>query len=201
MNKLVIIGAGGHGKVVADIAEKNGYTDIVFLDDNGSLNECAGFPVVGSTTLLPTFQDDCDFIVAIGNAEARQRIQDSIAGYVATLVHPHASISRRVTIGEGSVVMAGAVINSDVVLGKGCIVNTSASVDHDCHIEDYTHVSVGAHIAGNVTVGTRSWVGIGATINNNIFVCNDCMIGAGAAVVHDITETGTYIGVPARKMN
>lgn len=201
MNKLAIIGASGHGKVVADIAEKVGYTDIVFVDDDETIKECAGLPVIGTTILMPQLSETYDFFVAIGNAKIRQRILKNIAnfGNVATLVHPHASISRRVSIGTGSVIMAGAVINSDVTIGAGCIVNTSASIDHDCIIDDYAHVSVGAHIAGTVHLGARTWVGIGAAISNNINVCDDCMIGAGAAVIENIIVSGTYVGVPARK--
>ena len=148
MNKLIIIGASGHGKVIADIAVKNGYEDIVFLDDNETLEDCAGFPVVGKTCEASTM--DGDKIVAIGNAAIREKISKEIA--TVALIHPNAIISRRVEIGEGSVVMAGAVINSDVQIGKGCIINTVASVDHDCVIKDYVHVSVGAHVAGTCII-------------------------------------------------
>lgn len=120
MNRLIIIGASGHGKVVADIAEKNGYTDIAFIDDNNTLTECAGLPVIGTTAEIPSLLETCDFIVAIGNAAIRQRVQATLGNRVVTLIHPNASISRRVTIGKGCVVMAGAVINSDVTLGEGC---------------------------------------------------------------------------------
>lgn len=199
MDKLVIIGASGHGKVVADIALKVGYEDVVFLDD-ASLTECAGLPVVGTSADIFTVADSCRFVVAIGNARIRERIQGQLADCLATLVHPAASISRRVQIGEGSVVMAGAVVNSDVRIGRGCIINTGASVDHDCVVGDFAHVSVGAHLAGNVHVGSGTWVGIGATVSNNVAICPDCMIGAGAVVVRDITEPGTYVGVPAKKL-
>lgn len=196
MNKLIIIGASGHGKVIADIAAKNGYTDIIFLDDDENIKECAGFPVVGKTKLM--HQMDGDKIVAIGNAEIRKRMMSEIE--CITLIHPEAVISRRVDIGKGSVVMAGAVINSDSKIGKGCIVNTGAGIDHDCSIGDYCHVSVGAHVAGTCKISEMSWIGAGATVSNNVNICSDCMIGAGAVVIKDIKESGTYIGVPAEKM-
>lgn len=196
MKKLVIIGASGHGKVIADIAVKNGYKEIVFLDDDENVKECAGFPVVGKTIKASSI--DGDKIVAIGNAKIRERIQRNIND-LATLIHPNAIISRRVKIGKGSVVMAGAVINSDVVVGKGCIINTGASVDHDCKIENFVHVSVGTHVAGNCIIGERTWIGAGATVSNNISICNDCMIGAGAVVIKNIEKQGTYIGVPAKE--
>ncbi len=197
LKKLVIIGASGHGKVIADIAVKNSYEDIVFLDDNESLTECAGFPVVGKTS--DAINMDGDKIVAIGNAKIRERIQSKIKDAV-TLIHPNAVISRRVQIGNGTVIMAGAVINSDAEIGDGCIINTGASVDHDCRIGDYAHISVGAHVAGTVEIGERTWLGVGAIVSNNVNICSDCMIGAGAVVVKDIEKSGTYVGVPAKKM-
>lgn len=197
LKRLVIIGASGHGKVIADIAAKNGYENIVFLDDNENIKECAGFKVIGKTSEATRIIGDK--IIAIGNAEIRERLMKEIK--TITLIHPNAVVSRRVEIGEGSVVMAGAVINSDVYIGKGCIINTSASVDHDCKLEDYVHVSVGAHVAGTCNIGKKTWVGAGATISNNIDICDNCMVGAGAVVVNDINSKGIYIGVPAKVKN
>lgn len=198
MNRLIIIGASGHGKVIADIAVKCGYEDIVFLDDDDRIKFCAGFPVVGKTSETKDMVGDK--IVAIGNAEIRERIQKTLDG-VVTLVHPDAVISRRVRIGSGTVVMAGAVINSDTVIGDGCIINTGATVDHDCKIGDFTHISVGAHVAGTVEIGAKTWIGAGATVNNNVNICGGCMIGAGAVVIKDISEKGTYVGVPVKIMS
>ena len=196
LKKLIIIGASGHGKVIADIAVKNDYDNIFFLDDNEEIKECAGFPVIGRTNDAKKMAGDK--IVAIGNAKIREKIQSELDS-VITLIHPGAIISRRVRIGIGSVVMAGAVINSDVIIGKGCIINTGSSVDHDCRIGNYAHVSVGSHVAGTVEIGDGTWIGAGVTISNNISICSGCLIGAGATVVKDINEAGTYIGVPARK--
>lgn len=197
MSRLIIFGASGHGKVIADIAILNGYEDIVFCDDNVEIKECAGFPVVGSVERGKTI--DGDKFVAIGNAQIRENVQKKIDN-VITLIHPNAVISRRVTIGKGTVVMAGAVINSDTTIGEGCIINTCSSVDHDCCIDDFSHISVGAHIAGTCRIGKRTWIGAGATVSNNICVCDDCMIGAGSVAVRSIEETGTYVGIPAKKV-
>ena len=196
MKKLIIIGASGHGKVVADIAVKNGYEEIVFLDDNSEITECAGFPVVGKCNKAKDITGDK--FVAIGNATIREKFQKSLK--TVTLIHPNAVISRRVIIGDGTVVMAGAVINSDVVIGKGCIINTGSSVDHDCIIRDFAHISVGAHIAGTCQIGARTWIGAGGIVSNNISICDDCLIGAGAVVVRNLEKAGTYIGVPAKKL-
>lgn len=195
LNRLIIIGASGHGKVIADIAVKNGYDEIVFLDDNETIKECAGFPVIGKTQEATKL--DGDKIVAIGNARIREKIQKDIE--TVTLIHQNAVVGRRVKIGKGTVVMAGAVINSDTVIGDGCIINTSSSVDHDCILEDYCHVAVGAHLCGTVHVGKRTWIGAGATVSNNINICGDCMIGAGAVVIRNIIDSGIYTGIPAKQ--
>ena len=201
--KLIIIGASGHGKVVADIAEKlHKYEEIAFLDDNIGLKECMGYPVVGKSDEIENYQNEADFFVAIGNAEIRKKVMEHLKERnvsIPTLIHPAAVVGSHVTIGEGTVAMAGAVINPDTVIGTGCIINTCASVDHDCRVGDYVHVAVGAHLCGTVEVGKSTWVGAGVAIKNNVRICNNCMIGVGAVVVKDIEEVGTYVGVPARR--
>lgn len=200
MNRLIIIGASGHGKVVADIARLSGYTDIAFLDDAPGIEEVSGYPVLGAVSMCPEFLQD-DFFVAIGNSDIRRRIQDEITSSGArlvTLIHPSAVVAQDVAIGEGSAVMAGAVINPSVRIGRGCIVNTSASVDHDCVIGDFSHISVGAHLAGSACIESGCWIGIGAVVSNNLSVCVDTTVGAGAVVTRNIDTPGTYVGVPAR---
>ncbi len=199
MNRLIIIGASGHGKVVADIAKLNGYTDIVFLDNDTSIKHCSGFPVLGSDSLTNSL--DGDLFIAVGNSEIRKKYMTiySDRNY-PVLIHPSAIISDSVSIDEGSVVMAGVIINPDSRIGKGCIINTSSSVDHDCVVEDYSHVSVGAHLCGTVHIGKGAWIGAGATVSNNVDICDSCMIGAGAVVIHNIEDAGTYVGVPAHRM-
>ena len=199
MKKLVIIGAGGNGKVIADIAEKNGYKDIVFLDDNDDVNKCGGYPVVGK--ICEADNINADFVIGIGNASVRKRIQESIdENKIVTLIHPNAVVADDVAIGSGTVIMAGAVINSGTHIGKGCIINTCSSVDHDCKVGDYVHISVGSHLCGTVVVQDETWIGAGAVVSNNVSVCGGCMVGAGAVVIKDIEESGTYVGVPASKI-
>ncbi len=198
--KLTIIGASGHGRVVADIAKLRGYDEIEFLDDNEGLTQCGNYPVIGKTDKALEIQNDV--FIGIGNALIRKRFQKELSAIsLVTLIHPNAVIADDVTIGIGTVIMAGAVINSGAKIGNGVIINTCSSVDHDCIVSDYVHVAVGAHLCGTVTVGKLSWIGTGATISNNITICNNCTIGAGAVVIKDIKEEGTYIGVPAVNMN
>lgn len=195
----MILGASGHGRVAADIAGKTGYDSIAFLDD--TKKTCGRYPVMGEIARFPGY--DCDFFVAIGNPQVRRRMQEMLlaAGkQVATLIHPSAAIGEDVAIGIGTLVAAGAVVNPGAVIGNGCIINTCASVDHDCVLADFVHVAVGAHVAGTVSIGTETWVGAGATVSNNLQICGGCMIGAGAVVVKSITESGTYVGVPAEKI-
>lgn len=198
---VVIIGASGHGKVVADIVIENGDQVVGFLDDNPNLSEkFIGFPVLG---IIDEYQKylDAKFIVAIGNATIREKIANKLKNVKwYTAIHPAAVISKLDTvIGDGTVVMANAVVNPGARIGRHCIINTGAIVEHDNRLEDYVHVSVGAKLAGTVSVGKTTWIGIGASIRNNLEICADCMIGAGAVVVKDIKEAGTYVGVPARK--
>lgn len=201
MRKLLVVGASGHGKVVAEIARKNNYRDIAFLDDNEQIKSCGGYPVLGGCGIAARYPK-ADFIIAVGNAKTREEIQGyihSLGLHIVTLVHPDAVIGGDVRIGSGSVVMAGAVVNPEAELGEGCIVNTCASIDHDCKISSFVHAAVGSHIAGTCVVGSRTWVGAGAVVSNDINICSDCMIGAGAVVVKDIKESGTYVGVPAER--
>lgn len=199
MNRLIIVGAGGHGKVIADNALKNGYTDICFVDDK-SIGDCMGFPIVGRCADLNKLNNgETDFIIGIGNSAIRKKIAEEYDINWVTLIHPSAQIAVNVSIGRGTVVMAGAVVNVCATVGEQCIINTCAVVEHDNVIEDYVHISPNVALGGTVFVGKSTHIGIGASVCNNINICGDCMIGAGAVVSKNIVESGTYIGVPARK--
>ena len=199
MKRLIIIGAGGHGRVAADIAARNGYKEILFLDDDEAVKLCGRYPVIGKSEMIGNMEGDV--FVSIGNPAARKALQDSIEDErLIRLIHPNAVIGEDVAMGNGTIVMAGAVVNPGSKIGKGCIINTCASVDHDCRLGEYVHVAVGAHVAGHVEIGSGTWIGAGATVSNDIRICGGCIIGAGAAVVRNLDENGTYVGVPARKV-
>lgn len=202
--KLLIIGASGHGRVVADIAlRQNKWSKIVFLDDNEHANNFMGINVVGSTKDAYLFINEYDIIVAIGDNNIRKNIVNKIeaaGGSIPVLVHPCATIGSNVELGAGTVIMAGAVINCCTKIGKGCIINTAATIDHDNVIEEFVHISPGVHTAGGVTIGHNSWIGIGAIISNNITIISNCIVGAGAVVLSDIKDDGTYVGVPATRI-
>lgn len=198
-HRLVIIGAGGHGRVCAEIAELNGYSEIIFLDDRS----VDGVEISGKTSDFLSYLPDSDFFVAIGNNKLRQVFFEkmlSANGNLVSLIHPNCTVSKTARIGIGSVVMAGVVVNAGAVVGKGVILNTCSSVDHDCRVEDYSHISVGAHLAGTVTIGKGAFIGAGAVVSNNLSVISGCIVGAASAVIHDLNKIGTYVGVPARKV-
>lgn len=200
MNRLVIIGAGGHGKVIADNALKNGYTDISFVDDCAQ-GSCMGFPIVGTSADVEQMNDGkTDFVVGIGDNKTRRTIVEGHDLNWVTLVHPSAQIAADATIGRGTVVMAGAVANACVKIGSHCIINTNAIVEHDNAIGDFVQIAPGVILGGTVRIGEQAHIGIGATVSNNINVCENCVIGAGAVVIKDIEESGTYVGVPAQKI-
>lgn len=204
-DKLLIIGASGHGKVVADVAmNMNRWKTIAFLDDNKKIKEVMGYIVLGNTDDVYQYLDDSDIFVAIGNNHIRARMHESLeqaGAQIPTLIHPRAEVGSMTKFGNGTVVMAGAVINCCTNIGKCCIVNTGATIDHDNEIGDYVHISPGVNLAGTVKVGKYSWLGIGSIVSNNIDITSDCKIGAGTVVIKDITESGTYVGNPQRKID
>ena len=202
-DKIVIIGASGHGKVIADIAKLNGYQEIIFLDDDITKTKNGKYDVAGTTADIDKYLEQYDFIIAIGNNEIRKKITKQLDAkniIQPVLIHPSAIVDPTATISSGTVVMANVVINADTKIGKGCIINTAATIDHDGKIADFVHLSPGVHIAGTVNIGANTWVATGVSIINNLNICNDSIIGAGAVVVKDIKEQGTYIGVPARRI-
>ncbi|MDI9470499.1 MAG: NeuD/PglB/VioB family sugar acetyltransferase [Bacillota bacterium] len=193
---VIVVGAGGHAKVIADILKVSGDRVLGFLDDKAP-EQLPGFHILGSTSDICSFPPNALFVPAFGNNHARQSLMEKNHVNWCSAIHPTAVLAEDVTVGPGTVIMANAVVNSGTKIGKGVIINTGATVDHDCTLEDYVHVSPGAHLAGTVSLGRCSWVGIGGIIINNINVCRDVVLGAGAVVVKDITEPGVYIGIPS----
>lgn len=202
--KLIIIGASGHGKVVADIAlAENRWSEIAFLDDNPHLKTSLGLEIIGNVEEAEKFIDEYKMIVAIGNNETRHLIQKRLRKAGARfpiLIHPKSVIAKEVEIGVGTVIMAGVIINCSTVIGEGCIINTGSTIDHDNNIGNFVHVAPGAHLAGTVNVGEYTWIGLGSTVSNNLNITSGSIIGAGAVVVRNIIDKGTYIGIPATKI-
>lgn len=203
-NKLLIIGASGHGKVVADIALKmNKWKSIAFLDDDKSIKTSMGLEVIGTSDDVFKHIEEYEIFVGIGNNTTRQRIHEmleTVGASIPVLIHSNAVVGEQVEVGFGTVIMAGVVINCCTRIGEGCIINTGSTVDHDNKIEDFVHISPGAHLAGSVKVGKGSWLGIGCVVSNNVNITSGCKVGAGSVVVKDISEPGVYVGVPVRRI-
>jgi len=201
--RLAILGASGHGKVIADIALLLGYTDVVFFDDAWpSKSRIGRWSVIGTTEILLGSVTDFDAVI-VGIGDNRIRLEKhallAISGApFVTLVHPAAVVSNFAQIGTGSVICAGAIVNVDAVLGAAVIVNTGATVDHDCRLADGVHIAPGAHLSGDVHVGANSWIGVGASVKQGIHIGPDVTIGAGAVVISDIPDGVTVVGNPAR---
>ncbi|MDO4963628.1 MAG: acetyltransferase [bacterium] len=199
--EVIIIGAGGHAKVIAEIILKSGDKVVGFLDDNLELqnkNIYLDKKVIGTTSDIEKFKKNY-FIIGIGNNAIRRKINENNKLKLYTAIHPSAIIASDVKISEGTVIMPGVVINPGTKIGANCIINTSSSLDHDNVIEDYVHISPGAHLAGTVTVKENTWLCTGVIVKNNIIIEKNNIIGAGSVVIKDILETNnTYVGVPAK---
>lgn len=197
---VILIGGGGHAKVIIDCVRAAGDQVAGILDDGlapGTL--VLDVPVLGKTGEFERYRDHA-FLIAIGSNAVRRKLAQRMDVKWYTAIHPSAVVSPYAAIGAGTVVMPRAVINAGTLVGGHCIVNTGAIVEHDNRLGDFVHVSPGAALGGTVSLGEATHVGIGAAVRNNVRICGGCLIGAGAAVVRDITEPGTYAGVPARKL-
>jgi sugar O-acyltransferase (sialic acid O-acetyltransferase NeuD family) len=206
--EVVIAGAGGHGRVVADALQAACAAGIFlgFLDDNQELKglKAGGFPVLGPPASIPGLYQKHPALlalVAIGDNSRRKITAEELSrsGVKFTkVIHPRATIAAGVSIGQGTVVLAGAVINSGARIGCHVIINTSAIVEHDCIIEDYTHISPGAKLGGGACIGEGAWIGIGAVVLPGRKVGSRALVGAGAVVVRDIPANVVARGMPAR---
>ena len=206
MNNLLIIGAGGHSKVVEEtaIASKE-FDEISFLDDQNKFSSF-GAKVLGPLSDYNTRKIKSTYkksIVAIGDSYIRLKWIKLLneAGYeLPSIIHPCSFISPSALIGKGTVIFAGSVIQTEVEIGDGVIINTSASIDHNSVISDGVHICPGVHIAGNVQVGISSWIGIGSSIIQNLKIGKNVIIGAGSVVINDIPDEIKAAGVPAKKI-
>jgi sugar O-acyltransferase (sialic acid O-acetyltransferase NeuD family) len=197
--KIVIAGAGGHGAVVADILREEA---VGFVDDNAELHGTSilGLPVLGPIASLPEVGHDA-IVVAIGDNRTRREVTERLVAAgerLATAIHPFTSIAPSATLGEGSMICAGAIVLPRAVIGRGVIVNTKGSVDHDSVVGDFAHISVGATLGANVRIGDESFVALGASVISGRNVGARTIVGAGAVVVRDVPDDVTVLGVPAR---
>ncbi len=205
--KLVIWGASGHARVVADIVRLMGRFEIVgFLDDvsagrRGS--EFAGARILGGAEMLAELHKSgvTNLLVAVGDCSARSRLAaraKQMGFTLPTAVHPSAVVAAGVSLGAGTVVVAGSVVNPGAVIRDNVIINTAACVDHDCVIDHGAHVGPGVCLGGYVTVGARAWLGLGAIVKDRVSIGAGAIVGAGAVVLRDVPDLVVAYGVPAR---
>jgi sugar O-acyltransferase (sialic acid O-acetyltransferase NeuD family) len=196
----VVVGYSGHAYVACDILLKNKVNIIGYCDKSEKDSNPYNLTYLGPEMVYPF--DDEDVFIAIGENKIRKNVFDSLAEKASfgDAYHPKAEIGFGVQL--GSMIMLGSysIINPLAALGNGVIINTGAIVEHECIIGDFAHIAPGAVLAGNVTIGDNTFVGAGAVVKQGVKICNDVIIGAGAIVVNDISESGTYIGIPAKKI-
>ncbi|MDT2782437.1 acetyltransferase [Vagococcus fluvialis] len=199
MKKLIIIGAGGHGKVCAEIAQDmEKWDEICFLDDAfPTIKECLGLSVLGVVDNIELYKD-YDFFVAIGNNKLRSKYIDLILinkKNLVTLIHPTAYISRYAMIGLGTSIHQFSVVNTESKIGIGCIINTGSIIEHEIIIGDFVHISPNVSIGGQCRIGQNTWVGIGTTILNNKYITENVVLGGHSLVIKNIDNSGIYKGL------
>jgi sugar O-acyltransferase (sialic acid O-acetyltransferase NeuD family) len=204
--ELSIVGASGHGKVVADIAEQLGFIIKFYDDAYPNKTTIAHWPILGSTSDLITSNHKNvelfnNVVVAIGNNDIRfqkiKQLQDKGFNLI-TLIHPSALVSRYAEIENGTVIFPRAVINAFARIGLGAIINTGSIVEHDCIVGDYAHISPNASLSGGVEVGSKCWIGVGSQVKQLVKIGNNTIIGAGSTVLSDIPSDVTAVGSPAK---
>jgi sugar O-acyltransferase (sialic acid O-acetyltransferase NeuD family) len=207
--KCVIVGAGGHGRVVLDILLRAGEHDVVgFVDSNPQLRgrRVDGRTVLGGLSVVPRLRDERGIegaVVAIGDNGVRRDFADRVDDAGLTLlnaVHPSANLARNVTLGTNLVIAAGALVCAHCQIGDSVILNTGCIVDHESMVGTACHVCPGARLAGRVTVGAGAFIGIGATVIQNVRIGCEAVIGAGAVVIRDVAPMSTVVGVPASEI-
>jgi sugar O-acyltransferase (sialic acid O-acetyltransferase NeuD family) len=201
---LIIIGAGGHGKVVADCARQTKQFDnIQFLDGKyPEFLDVASWNIVGHQDDYNNFENkNTWYFVAIGNNATRHKWQQTLLNNdhkVATLVHPNACIAQDVVIGQGSLILAGCIVNILSEIGEGCIINTGATVDHDCIIGEFSHIAPGVNLAGAVILGAEVFMGVGSAVIPCTSIGDYSIVGAGSTVLQNIPVNVTAVGTPAK---
>lgn len=197
LNSLYLIGAGGHGKVVLEIAEALGIKPRGLIDAKPALQSLFEYPVYPLVSKVPDWPH-ASFVISIGHNATRKRLAEEHKVTYTTLVHPACQLTSRLQMGAGTVAMAGVCVNSSTAIGRHVILNTLCAVDHDCEIGDYAHISPRAALGGHVHVGEGTHVGIGASVLPGIRIGKWCTIGAGAVIIRDVPDGATVVGVPGK---
>lgn len=201
---LIIIGAGGHSRVVVDVAQQVGFnvTEILDLEFSGQSEQIANVPVTGGFEYIEKMKPSQSSVaIAIGDNFRRKYYFEILKkkGFeLPPIMHPKAIISNYAVVSEGCFINAAAVINAEAFVGACCIVNTAAVVEHEVKIGQYTHIGPGAKIAGRTSVGSHVFIGMGANVADYIQIGHNCVIGAGSVIITDVPSGAKYAGIPGR---
>lgn len=199
---LLVIGAGGHGRVVASVAEASGRRVVGFVDDDASLvgRSIDGIPVLGGTweaaAIIAQHAAPTQAVIGVGDNRVREALANRLSLPWATLMHPFSWVHHSATLGPGTVVCAGTIIQPGARIGRHVILNTSTGIEHDCVVGDHAHLAV-THLAGAVMVGEGAFLGVGAKVVPRVRIGAWATVGAGAVVIRDVPPGVTVVGVPA----
>lgn len=206
MKKIVLVGAGGHCKVIIDIIKSMDKYEIIGITDIKVSGKLLDIPIIGNDTILQGVYDsgvDYAFIGigALYDINMRNIIYsrlESIGFKLPVLIHKNSIVSPYAHVGDGTCVMAGAVVNASACIGENCIINTGSVIEHDCIVGDNTHISPNASVAGATKIGYNTHIGIGSSIIQGISIGNNVTVGAGAVVIDDIPDNVVSVGIPSR---
>jgi sugar O-acyltransferase (sialic acid O-acetyltransferase NeuD family) len=209
LDEIIVIGGGGHAKVLVSGLKKSGTYKIIGYTDKTDRGSILGVPYLGKDDILAELKEEnkkCQAAIGlgtVGKTEERRRLKDLLDGLgfeLPAIISEHALVGEEVTLGDGTVIFDGAIINPGSTVGVCGIINTNSTVEHDCRISDYVHIATGATVSGGVHIGENCFIGAGASVVQYVTICRNCIVGAGAVVHKDILEPGTYAGNPARKL-
>ena len=193
---MILIGASGHAKVILDILEKSGVEILFLLDKDPTIKELLGYKVKLDEEYV--YDNNQEYLISIGSNLIRKNIAEKLILNYGWGIHPSVILGDDVSVGQGTVLMAGSIVNSSTSIGNHCIINTSASIDHDCQLDDFVHISPNATLCGGIEVGEGSQIGAGSVVIPNLKIGKWVTVGAGSVVIENVPDGATVVGNPAR---
>lgn len=207
MEKIVVVGGGGHAKVIISLLHKLDQYDVIGYTDTADRGSILGVEYLGDDTRLDRLKNeepDCRLVLGVGSvgvSHNRLFLKERLhrcGFHWAVVISPHAVVGEDVRIGAGTVVLDGAIIQTGTSIGECAIINTASVIDHDCQVGNFVHIAPGSTVCGGVKIGDHSFIGTGSTVIQYKTITENCLIGAGATVVDDCLTPGVYMGSPAR---
>ena len=206
LRDLIVVGAGGHARIVIDAAEASGVSilGVIDIDYKNQNEEILNYQVLGDFSVLQDFDSSkVRVVIAVGDGHERANYfgeSEKMGFSVGTITHPAAIVSKHARVGRGAVINSGAIINARAEIGENTIINTGAIIDHEVKVGRHSHIGPGVKIAGRVTVGDFTFIGIGATVIDKITIGDNVVIGAGSTIIHNVESNSTVVGVPGKRI-